>query len=246
MPRLRGVRAVFRASLPFIAFVALGAALAATPSCGGGDGDGSSAVGDDSGLEDIPPWEEPILDGDDPAGRVVLLKPYDPKQRCYLPPTAVGHPDEAPGGGIAPCGKNERCYVRTDGVVFYAKEDCVHGKNFLFHVDDLPYDDKGPCEPSKHLDDVIKSCPNASCTYARDVRIDTTRGCATAIVSRACRDAGNVPTTCLCSPSSSTEVFVAFDGRSTTNAPEGFVACDATNAACKAALAIVDTVEGCR
>lgn len=214
----------------------------------------SSSSGDDNGTDanvdtapqiDTAPYEEPILDG--PPGEIVLLKPYDPVNRCwYGPPTAVGHPDAINPDGSFVCGTSERCYARTDGIVFYASKDCVHGTNFLLHIDDEPYSDLGPCEVPKHLDlSKIADCPNPSCTFARDVVIDLDKGCAEAIDTRDCRDVVGAPTSCMCDPSSTNRVFVAYDGKSTTNVPAGFVACDATNAACKAALAEVDTVKPC-
>ena len=195
--------------------------------------------------EDVGNFEEPVFDPDSAVGRVILLKPYDPTRRCFDTPTAVGHPDELPGGGIAPCGTSERCYHRKDGWVFYAQHDCVHGTNFLFNVDDQPYDDLGPCEPIKHVESLIKDCPNPSCTFARDVEIDTTKSCATVLTSRACRDGSNAPTGCFCDSTRPDQAFVAYDGKSSSSVPAGFTACDSSNAACKKALAIADSVQGC-
>jgi hypothetical protein len=227
-----------------------GVAFIASSGGGCGSSGGDPAATEDTGndtlqYEDVGNFEEPSFDPDSAVGRVILLKPYDPKQRCFGPPTAVGHPDEMPGGGIAPCGKSERCYVRKDGIVFYAAQDCVHGTNFLFNVDDQAYTDLGTCEPVKHVEPLIKECPNPTCQLARDVKVDVLRGCATAITSRACRDSTNVPTACFCDSSRPNEAFVAFDGKSTTNVPTGFTACDASVDACKKALAIADAVQGC-
>jgi hypothetical protein len=197
-------------------------------------------------MVDTTPYEEPILDG--PLGKVIILQPYDPVNRCWAgPPTAVGHPDDlAPDGALVCSGTGERCYARTDGIVFYSSTNCIHGGNFLFNVDDQPYSDLGPCEPPKHLDiSLIKDCPVPSCVFARDVLVDVGKGCAEAIDSRGCRDVVGAPTSCFCDPSSSNRVFVAYDGKSTMNEPSGFVACDASNPSCKSALAIVDTVSGC-
>ncbi|MEO7097553.1 MAG: hypothetical protein ABI175_30105 [Polyangiales bacterium] len=216
--------------------------------CGNSGSDGAAtedAAVDTIQLEDVGDFEEPVFDEDTAFGRVILLKPYDPKGRCFLPPTAVGHPDELPGGGIAPCGKSERCYVRKDGIVFYAAQDCVHGTNFLFNVDDQPYTDLTACEPVKHVESLIKDCPNPTCPLARDVKVDAIRSCATALTSKVCRDATNVPTGCFCDASSPSQVFVTFDGKSSGSVPAGYTACDSSNAACKKALAIADTVQGC-
>jgi len=207
--------------------------------------DQSTTDGDvDSGPIDVA-YEEPILDG--ARGQVVLLKPYDPVNRCWFaPPTAVGHPDGLNPDGSFVCGTSERCYVRNDGIVFYAATDCVHGTNFLLPIKDEPYSDLGPCEVPKDLDlSKIADCPNPSCTFARDVLIDLAKGCAEAIDTRDCRDVVGAPTSCMCDPASTGRVFVAYDGKSTTNAPPSFVPCDSTNAACKKALGMVDTVAGC-
>lgn len=235
--------------LAFFSVACLASILApfAPVACSSSNGNGDVVdAGPDSLLEDIPPFEEPAFESDDPFGRVILLKPYHPDQRCFESPTAIGHPDALPDGGIAPCGAAEKCYVRKDGVVVYAPKDCIHGSNFLFNVDVYPYSDLGPCEPIKHVELKIKDCPNASCTYARDVRIDTTRGCATAITSKSCRDEVSAPAACFCSPTATDDVFVTFDGKSSTAIPSGFTPCDATSsAACKKALTMVDTVKGC-
>jgi len=90
--------------------------------------------------------------------------------------------------------------------------------------------------------DKIKDCPATSCVFARDVLIDTTMGCAQAITSRECRDIVGAPAGCMCDPKSSSRVFVAYDGKSTSSAPSGFVPCDASKPACATALSIVDTV----
>ncbi|GAC1358473.1 MAG: hypothetical protein NVSMB47_11400 [Polyangiales bacterium] len=224
-----------------LVFTAVGAllalpCLASACSSGGGGGDDGTDTGADTGPA-IPDFDAPILDG--AAGQVVVLVPYDPVTRCFDKPTEIGHYDDDAGFS---CGTSERCYVRKDGIVYYAAKDCVHGTKFLINVEDRPYTDLGPCEPAKHLDfSTIKGCPNPSCTFARDVTIDTARGCATAIQSRGCRDVVGAPSACFCK---GTEVFVSFDGKATSG-PAGFTACDATVAACKSALGMVDTVAGC-
>ncbi len=210
--------------------------------CSSSSNTDSPDAGDEAGI-DTAPYEEPDL-GDTPAGRVILLKPFHPDTRCFDPPTAIGHPDDDGKGGIAPCGTQERCYVRTDGVAIYAPKDCVHGGSFLFNVTDLPYSDLGPCEPPKHLEDKIHYCPTTSCVFARDVRIDTARGCATAVLTRGCRDVVGAAKGCFCNPSAPEDVFIGFDGTATSSMPTGFTACDAS-AACKKALAVVDTIAGC-
>lgn len=208
--------------------------------------DSPTDAADETPQVDTLPYEEPILDG--PAGVVVLLRPYDPANRCwYAPPTAVGHPDDVNADGTFKCkGTTERCYQRTDGIVFYSSQDCIHGGNFLMPITDVPYSDLGPCEPPKHLElSKISDCPKQSCVYARDVVIDLAEGCAEQVVSRDCRDVTAAATSCLCDPSSSNRVFVAYDGKSTTNAPTGFTACASTNPSCAKALAMADTVKPC-
>ena len=205
----------------------------------------------DSGVDldttpDIPPYEEPILDG--PLGVVIVLNHYDPVGRCLAGPAkAVGHPDGLePDGALACSGTGDRCYISTDGSVFYSATDCIHGGNFLLPIDNEPYNDLGPCEPMKDLDvSLIKDCPAASCTFARDLVIDVDRGCAEFIDSRDCRDTVGAPTSCFCDPSSTSNVFVAYDGKSKTNVPSGYTACDSSNPSCAKALAVVDTVPAC-
>jgi hypothetical protein len=201
--------------------------------------------GPDVELEDIPPWEAPTLDADDPLGRVLVLPLYDPLKRCLYPVTEIGNYDEGPDGGIAPCGDIEVCYVRPDGILAYHNKDCVHPPNFKANWKREIYSDLGPCEPLKHLGDtvIMKDCPNMSCTYARDVVVDTTKGCATAIATKGCRDTFGKPTTCACDGMGN--AFVAANPSGGTAPPAGFTACDSTNDACKKALAIVDTVKGC-
>jgi hypothetical protein len=220
-------------------------ALPMVPACSSS----TDAASDDAGsdgvvLEDIRPFEEPEFESNDPAGRVRLVIPYHPDTRCIEPPTQLGHFDKLDDGGIAPCGTHEMCYVRKDGVAMYDSQDCVHGLNFVVNVDELPYSDLGPCEPFKHFQDKLLSCPTSTCIFARDVRIDTARGCATAITTKDCRDTVGAPKGCFCDPASS-DVFVTFDGKTSSAVPAGFTPCDSTSTACKNALAIVDTVNGC-
>ncbi len=201
--------------------------------------------GADLGLEDIPPWEAPELDGNDPLGRVLVLPLYDPLKRCVLPVTEIGSYDEAPDGGIAPCGDLEVCYVRPDGILAYHNKDCVHPPNFKANWKREVYSDLGPCEPIKNLADtvVIKECPNMSCTLARDITIDTVKNCATAIKSRGCRETFGKPTSCFCDGAGN--VFLPANPSAATTPPAGFTACTSGDAACAKALAVVDTVKGC-
>jgi hypothetical protein len=196
----------------------------------------------DSVLEDISDFEEPVFDSSDPLGRVLVLPLFDPIKRCTLPVTEIGHFDQNPDGTIAECGAVEVCYQRPDGILAYHTQDCVHGSNFRANWTRLVYSDLGPCEPIKRLQFSIKSCPTMSCTFARDVTVDTALGCATAIESKGCRDTFGAPTACFCN---GTMAFVAANPKSPTAPPAGYTACDATNDACKKALAMVDTVKGC-
>ena len=225
------------------------ACLLATTSlaCSSGTGNESPSEGADTGApsDGGPDLDPPdvVFDSDDPFGRVLLLNPYHLDTRCSDKATAIGYFDSTPDGKIAPCLTGERCYVRKDGVVFYAPQDCIHGTNFLMNVDSLPYSDLGPCEPAKHVALLIRECPVSSCTWARDVTVDVSRGCATAITSKGCRDDFGAPTQCFCD--SSGHVFVAADPKSSAAPPSGFAACASSSDACKKALALVDTAVGC-
>ncbi len=200
-------------------------------------------AGPDVQLEDIPQWEEPELEGG--FGSVLVLPLYDPLKRCLLPVTEIGSYDELPDGGIAPCGDVEVCYVRPDGILAYHSKDCVHPPNFKANWKREVYSDLGPCEPLKHLQDtiVLKECPNMSCTYARDVVIDTAKSCATAITTKGCRETFGKPTACACDGKGN--AFVAANPTGGTAPPAGFTACGSSDPACAKALAMVDTVKGC-
>jgi hypothetical protein len=199
-------------------------------------------AGDDVVLEDIPPFEEPVFDSDDPLGRVLVLPLFDPVRRCLIPATEIGHFDQDDAGKIAECAPIEICYVRPDGILAYHNVDCVHGSNFRANWNRTTYSDLGPCEPLKRIQFDMKECPNASCTFARDVVIDTTKSCATAITSKGCRDKLGTPTKCFCNGSGS--VFIGANATTPGTPPAGFTACDSAPE-CTKALAIVDTVKGC-
>lgn len=214
-----------------------------------------SSSGDDLPAQDDTGLVDSTMQGDDgvadtsrpetvdPGSRVLLLKVFEPTQRCYDLPTEIGNFDELPDGAIAECAPVEVCYVRVDGALAYHTQDCVHGSNFRANWSRLPYSDLGPCEPLKHGDALIKDCPQSTCTFARDAIIDTMRGCATALTTKGCRDKLGAPTSCWCNGAGM--VFVPADPKSTATPPPTYAPCDATNAACKAALAIVDTAKGC-
>jgi hypothetical protein len=193
---------------------------------------------------DVPDFEEPVFDADDPAGRVLVLRLYDPAGRCFGLPTEIGRFFATEDGKIAPCKPGAVCYRRPDGVVAYHDQDCVDPTTYRANWTKLPYSDLGPCEPMKALADttLVKECPAASCVFARDVVIDTAAGCASAITTKGCRDVLGKPTACFCD---GVRVFVAADPKSSAAPPPGFSPCDATNAACKKALEIADAVGGC-
>lgn len=221
-------------------WIFLGLAVSA---CGCSSKEDPVAV-DDSAVDsiaDVSDFEEPVFDSNDPLGRVLVLPLFDPTKRCILPATEIGHFDQNADGTIKDCGAIEICYQRPDGILAYHTQDCVHGSNFRANWTRLIYSDLGPCEPIKRLQFKLKECPNVTCAFARDVTIDTSRGCATAIETKGCRDALGAPTSCFCN---GTTAFVAADPKS-TSAPAGFTACDSTNDVCKKALATADTVKGC-
>ena len=193
-------------------------------------------------VADVADFEEPVFDSDDPLGRVLILPLFDPIKRCIMPATEIGHFDQNADGTIKTCGDLEVCYQRPDGILAYHDKDCVHGSNFRANWNRQPYSDLGPCESLKRLQFTLKECPNNSCIFARDVTIDTTLGCATAIVSKGCRDAFGPPTGCFCNGS---QAFVGANPKSPSTPPAGYTACDASNDACKKALAMADTVKGC-
>jgi hypothetical protein len=227
--------------LAFVPFFSSTACSSSNDDSGAPDADDDTTPGIDT-----TPYDAPILDG--PEGRVIILNQYDPVNRCWAGKAReVGHPDGLlPDGGLDCKGTGDRCYIMTDGTVLYSPNDCIHGPNFLLKIDNEPYSDLGPCEVPKHLDlSLIKDCPAPSCPFARDVLVDTDVSCAEDIVTLGCRDATPAATSCLCDPSSSTRVFVSFDGKSSPNAPTGFTACDASNPACSKALGIADTVKPC-
>lgn len=213
---------------------------------GGGCSSDPPPAGDEDAatdtIADTAPFEEPELEGG--SGRVLLLRLYDPVKRCFQIPTEIGNFRDGPDGGPS-CDPGEVCYERPDGILAYHKEDCIPDGRYRAAWTKSTYSDLGPCEPIKRLIDkfdVIKDCPNTSCTLARDVTVDTARGCATAIASKGCRSTFGAPTKCFCNGSLA---FVPADPKSTTPAPTGFSACDATSEPCKTAIAQADTVKGC-
>ncbi len=226
------------------AFASVAAAAALASACSSSEPSPSGPATLVDAAPDVPELEEPIFDSDDPAGRVLLLRIYDPAKRCFGLPTQIGRFDSTEDGKIAPCGPNAVCYVRNDGVLAYHHQDCVHAPNFLANWKPEDYSDLGPCEPIKRLQDTshIKDCPTPSCTWARDVVIDTAASCATAIETKGCRESFGAPTSCFCDGD---RVFVPADPAASTVPPAGFAPCDATSTACKAALDMVDTVKGC-
>ncbi|MBI2396110.1 MAG: hypothetical protein HYV09_41490 [Deltaproteobacteria bacterium] len=230
-----------RRSAPVTVVLSLLASFAlASPACSSND----PAVSDtDTGIEDVPAFEEPVFDSDDPAGRVLVLPLYFPDKRCLAPATEIGKFDEGPDGKIAECRKQEVCYERPDGVLAYHDQDCISAGNFRANWKRTDYSDLGPCEPLKHVRDMIKECPNASCTWARDLVFDANKGCATAITTKGCRETFGKPTKCWCDGAGS--VFVPADPKSTATPPPSYSPCDATNADCKKALDVIDTVKGC-
>lgn len=218
------------AALPLLAFAPAGCSS-----------DNQTAPVTDSGAIDVPDFEEPVFDADDPAGRVLVLPLYFPDKRCFEPATEIGKFQADAEGKIKDCLKQEVCYVRPDGVLAYHDQDCIAPGDFRANWKRFDYSDLGPCEPIKRAFTLIKSCPNASCTWARDAIIDTTAGCATALTTKGCRDALGAPSKCWCA---GTRVFVPADSKSTATPPPSFVPCDGT-AQCTKALGMVDTVTGC-
>lgn len=216
--------------------------LASSAGCSSSDSPDTAVDSGDSGLEDIPPFEEPVFDSDDPLGRVLVLPLFDPLKRCLMPATEIGHFDQNETGGIAECAPIEICYVRPDGILAYHDKDCVHGSNFRANWNRTIYSDLGPCEPIKRIQFDMKECPNPSCTFARDVTIDSAKSCATAIVSKGCRDKLGTPTKCFCDGAGN--VFVGANAAAPGTPPSGFTSCDGT-AECTKALGMVDTVKGC-
>jgi len=217
-------------------------ATLALSACSSSD-DGQPAVDVDSSVADVPDFEEPVFDSDDPAGRVLVLPLYYPDKRCFADPTEIGKFQAGPDGGIKDCAKKEVCYVRPDGVLAYHDQDCIAPGDFRANWKQSDYTDLGPCEPIKHVFSLIKQCPNPSCTWARDVIIDVGAGCATALTTKGCRESFGAPTKCFCDGAG--KVFVTADPKSTATPPTSYSPCDATNADCKKALGMVDTVKGC-
>lgn len=226
-----------RALLVF-ALALTGAAFA--PACSGGDSDESTPIDTDTGV-DVPEFEEPTFDADDPAGRVLILPIYFPDKRCFDPATEIGKLPAGPDGAIADCKKQEVCYVRPDGVLAYHDQDCIQPGDFRANWKRYDYSDLGPCEPIKHAFSLIKSCPNPSCIWARDAVIDTAAGCATALTTKGCRDAFGTATKCWCN---GTSVFLPADPKSSATPPPSYTPCDGS-AACTKAMLMVDTVKGC-
>jgi len=235
MRRSALVFAVLACAVPLMLPVACSddAAPAQTP-------DAEVDTGPDVELEDIPQWEAPDSAGLPP---VLVLPLYEPGKRCFMTATEIGNYDEGPDGGILPCGDLEVCYERPDGILAYHSKDCVHPPNFKANWTRMEYSDLGPCEPIKHLFDSIKECPNMSCTFARDVVIDTAKSCATAITSKGCRETFGKPTSCFCDGMGN--VFLPAKPTGGTAPPSGFTACASSDAACAKALGMVDTVKGC-
>lgn len=220
----------------------LALALALLTACSSNDPPAATEDAVSDALEDIPPFEEPVFDSDDPLGRVLVLPLFDPVRRCLMPPTEIGHFDQDDAGKIAECPNIEICYVRPDGILAYHNKDCVHGTNFRANWSRTIYSDLGPCEPLKRIQFDMKDCPNMSCVFARDVTIDVARGCATAITSKGCRDKLGTPTKCFCDGAGS--VWIGANAASPGAPPAGFTSCDGT-ADCTKALGMVDTVKGC-
>ena len=227
------------------------AALVVGCSSSGGAGVSETSSDEDAGNEvalepdEAGPTDVGAGDNGVVVGRVYLVRPYHADFRCYDPPTQLGYVDTAADGGLIPCGKTERCYERKDGVVAYAPEDCVHGTNFLANWKASAYSDLTSCEPPKNVNLLIADCPASSCTWARDIVIDTKRNCATAVTTRGCRDKFGTPKKCYCE-SGTDRVYIAADPASTATPPPSFTPCDASVAACSKALGVVDTVVGCK
>jgi hypothetical protein len=196
--------------------------------------------GSEEGVDSAPLDTGAAVDTGTASGSTLLLRIYYPDMRCYDAPTEIGRVDTYPDGGVAPCGPDESCYRRVDGVLAYHPQDCVHGTNFRANWERLDYSDLGPCEPLKHTAfGVIKDCPMTTCAFARDLVVDTAKGCATAITTKGCLTAK--PTACACDGAGN--VFLAADASSTP--PSGFTACASTDPACKKALDAFDTLAGC-
>jgi hypothetical protein len=223
----------------FVLSVALASFAVAPSACSSTPTAASPEV--DAGGVDVPDFEEPAFDADDPAGRVLVLPIYFPDKRCFEPPTEIGKFQAGPDGKIKDCAKQEVCYVRPDGVLAYHDQDCIAPGDFRANWRRLDYSDLGPCEPIKHAFAQVKACPNASCTWARDAVIDTTASCATALTTKGCRDALGPPSRCWCNGAS---VFVPADSKSTAAPPPSYAPCDGTPE-CKKALGLVDAVRGC-
>jgi len=195
---------------------------------------------------DVPEWEEPTS-----PDKVLILNIYQPgvagpNENCFGASTGIGKYGLLPDSALAPCGKTEVCYLRTDGWVAYHNEDCIPEGSFLANWKKLPYSDLGPCEVPKHMNLKIALCPKKSCTWARDITIDTKRGCATTIESKGCRGTDfAAPTSCFCSKTNADLVYIAADPKATTAPDADFSPCSDANAACKKALGMVDTTAGC-
>ena len=240
---------------PIALLVLLGSLSLTSLSACGSSGDTPVTVppdteGEDSDpdvvVPDVPDYEEPVT-----PDKVLILNIYQPgvagpNENCFGTSTGIGKYGLLPDGGLVPCGASEVCYQRTDGWVAYHKEDCIPDGNFLANWKKLPYSDLGPCEVRKHMNLKIALCPKKSCTWARDVTIDTKRGCATTIESKGCRGTDfAAPTSCFCSKTNADLVYVAADPKATTAPDADFALCSDANAACKKALGLVDTVAGC-
>ncbi|MGZ3423267.1 MAG: hypothetical protein ACXWUG_18515 [Polyangiales bacterium] len=230
----------------FFVFGSLGLLALATvvPTACSSSSNDAPVTEEDSGVLDSAPetseMDSAVVDTGTASGGTLVLRIYDPEQRCYQGPTEIGRVDEYPDGAVAPCAMGESCYRRVDGVLAYHEQDCVHGANFRANWERLAYSDLGPCEPLKHTAfGFIKDCPMTTCDFARDLVVDTVKGCATQITTKGCRT--SKPTACACDGKGN--VFLAADATSTV--PTGFTACDSTDAACKKALDAFDTLVGC-
>lgn len=234
-----------RRAVPFFALLTLPLGFLGSVSFTGCSSDPAPAAedaGEDTSTVDDAPFEAPELEGG--GGRVLVLRLYDPVKRCFLTPTEIGNFRDGKDGAPV-CDPGEVCYERPDGILAYHKEDCVPEGRFRASWNKSAYSDLGPCEPIKRLIDkfdVIKECPNTSCIVARDVVVDTAKGCATAMESKGCRSTFGAPTKCFCNGALA---WVPADSKSTAAPPAGFTTCDAASDPCKKALSLADTVKGC-